>query len=246
MPYEVVHHVKVAVLCELIGKRLGVGEETRLTLIKSALTHDLGLIDIQDDLDRQTSPLTPGQQKRIREHPADGAMRLRQLGVVDPVWLDAVRHHHERLDGSGYPDGLVGDAIKIPTRVLAVADNYAAMVRDRPYRKAMLTRSAMRELMTDDGGKNDRRLIEAMIKEVGVFPPGALVKLASGEVAVVKSKGSNSAQPEIYALIKLDGMPMLTPARRDASRPEHAIQGVLPFSPYRGSLSLIRSLWMQE
>lgn len=242
-PYEVVHHVKAAVICELVGKRLGVGEVARLTLVQAALTHDLGLIDIQDDLDRQAAPLSADQQGRIRAHPAEGVRLLREMGVGDPAWLDPVLHHHERIDGSGYPDGLAGDAIRIPVRILAAADNYSAMVRDRPYRKAKLTRAAMRELMLDEANRSDRRLVEAMIKEIGVYPPGILVRLASGEAAVVKSRGGNSAFPEVHAFVKADGMPMLTPLRRDTTRTEFAITGILPFSNYKGCVSLIRSLW---
>jgi HD-GYP domain-containing protein (c-di-GMP phosphodiesterase class II) len=246
LPYEVVHHVKAGVICELVGKRLGVGEAARLTLIQAAITHDIGLIDIQEELDRQATPLSEAQQARIRSHPEDGVRILRELGVSDPAWLDPVRHHHERIDGSGYPDGLKGDEIRIPVRVLAAADNYSAMVRDRPYRKAMLTRTAMRELMLDDSSRTDRRLIEAMIKEIGVFPPGIIVRLASGEVAVVRSRGRNSAVPEIHAFVRADGMPMLATQRRDPAKAEFAIQGILPFSDYRGCVALIRSLWIPK
>jgi HD-GYP domain-containing protein (c-di-GMP phosphodiesterase class II) len=246
LPYEVVHHVKAGAICELVGKRLGVKEDARRILIQAALTHDIGLIDIQDQLDRQATPLTPEQQARIRTHPEDGVRILRELGVADPAWLDPVLQHHERIDGSGYPAGLAGDAIRVPVRVLAAADNYSAMVRDRPYRKAMLTRTAMRELMLDDGSKTDRRLVEAMIKEVGVFPPGIIVRLASGEAAVVRSRGRNSAFPEVFAFVKADGMPMLTPLRRDTARPEYAVQGILPFTDYRGCVSLIRTLWNKD
>lgn len=244
MPYEVIHHLLAAVLCELIGKKLGVKEEARSSLVMAALTHDLGLIDIQDTLDKQVAPLTPSQKARIASHPAESVQILRELGVRDPAWLDAVHHHHERIDGSGYPDRLVGDALRPPARVLAVADTYSAMVRDRPYRKAMVSRAAMREMLVTQGGQIDQRLIQAMIKEIGVFPPGVLVKLASGEIAVVKEGLADRASPVVCAFIKPDGMPMLTLLRRETARPEHTIEGIVPFSQYRGSVSLIRSLWV--
>jgi HD-GYP domain-containing protein (c-di-GMP phosphodiesterase class II) len=243
IPYEVVHHLQAAVLCELIGKKLGVKDDARLTLIKAALTHDIGLIDLQDTLDRQVAPLTADQKARIESHPRDSAEVLQRLGVTDPGWLGPVRHHHERIDGSGYPDHLTGDAIKIPVRVLALADIYSAMIRDRPYRKAMVSKGAMRELMLEQGSKTDQRLIQVMIKELGVFPPGAIVRLVNKEIAVVKERQENSAYPIVYSFVKADGMPMLTPIRRETVKADFNVDGIVPFSQYRGCISLIRSLW---
>jgi HD-GYP domain-containing protein (c-di-GMP phosphodiesterase class II) len=242
-PYEVVHHLQAAILCEVIGKKLGVKDEARLTLVKAALTHDIGLIDLQDTLDRQSTPLTPQQKERIAAHPGDSAGVLRSLGVTDPGWLDPVLHHHERIDGSGYPDQLAADAIRIPVRVLAVADIYSAMIRDRPYRKAMVSRAAMRELMVEQGSKTDQRLIQIMIKEVGVFPPGVIVRLVNGEIAVVKQRQEDSTHPIVFSFVKASGMPMLTPVRRDTAKADFNVDGIVPFSQYRNCISLIRSLW---
>lgn len=241
--YAVVHHMQAALLCELMGKTLKVKEEARLTLIKAALTHDLGLIDIQDTLDRQTAPLTVEQKERIDHHPLDSANRLAELGVTDPVWLDVVRHHHERLDGSGYPDHIQADAIGIPTRILAIADIYSAMVRDRPYRKALVSKEVMRNLLLEQGSKTDTRLIQMMIKEIGVFPPGAIVRLVNGEVSVVKQRQENSAFPIVYSFFR-NGMPMLSPLRRETATPELNVDGIVPFSNYRGCVALLRSLWL--
>lgn len=242
--YAVVHHMQAAVLCELIGKTLGVKEEARLTLIKAALTHDLGLIDIQDRLDRQTDALTAEQKERIARHPVDSVRQLEEIGVRDAVWLDAVRHHHERLDGSGYPDHLVAEGIGIPTRILSIADTYSAMVRDRPYRKAMVSKEAMRKLLLEQGSKTDQRLIQMMIKEIGVFPPGAIVKLVNGEVGVVKLRQENSAFPIVYSFFRQNGMPMLSPVRRETIKAEYNVEGIVPFSTYRGCVALIRNLWI--
>jgi HD-GYP domain-containing protein (c-di-GMP phosphodiesterase class II) len=243
--YAVVHHMQAALLCELIGKTLGVKEEVRLTLIKAALTHDLGLIDIQDTLDRQTEPLSAAQKERINSHPLDSVRQLQELGVTEAVWLDAVRHHHERLDGSGYPDQITADAISIPTRILAIADIYSAMVRDRPYRKAMVSKEAMRNLLIEQGSKTDKRLIQMMIKEIGVFPPGAIVKLVNGEIGVVKLRQENSAFPIVYSFLR-QGMPMLSPLRRETIKAEFNVDGIVPFSNYRGCISLIRNLWLDS
>jgi HD-GYP domain-containing protein (c-di-GMP phosphodiesterase class II) len=241
--YAVVHHLQAAILCELVGRKLGIRDEVRLPLVKAGLTHDIGLLDIQDILDRQLAPLTPLQRERIERHPVDSERILYELGATEPAWLEPVRHHHERLDGSGYPDGCSGEAIPMPTRMLAIADIYSAMVRDRPYRKAMVSGEAMRKLMLEQGAQTDSRLIQLMIKEIGVFPPGAIVRLASGEIAVVKKRMANSTCPQVCAFVKPTGMPMLSPVSRDTASPGFAIEGMVPFSNYRGSIAVIRSLW---
>ena len=241
--YSVVHHLQAGLLCELVGKRLGLKEEGRLTLIKAAITHDIGLHDIQDRLDSQVAPLSDQQKARIQSHPADSVRILCELGVTDRVWLNAVLQHHERIDGSGYPEKCMGEVITPPARILAVADIYSAMVRDRPYRKAMVSKEAMRQLLIDQGKTTDARVTQIMIKEVGVFPPGTIVKLANGEVAVVKERSDNHVTPVVYAFMRPDDMPRLSPARRETALAQYSIEGMMPFSRYKGCMSIIRGLW---
>jgi len=244
--YAVVHHLLAAILCELIGKKLGVKDESRLVLIKAALTHDMGILDIQDGLERQSAPLRADQKERIHAHPDDGVEILRKLGVDNPIWLDAVRSHHERLDGSGYPRNLKDDQVTTATRILAVADIYSAMVRDRPYRKAMVSKDAMRQLLVAEGRKTDLRLIQMMIKEIGVFPPGTIVRLANGETGVVKQRQENSAHPIVCSFLRPCGVPMLNPVRRETTKDEFNIDGIMPFSNFTGSIALIRRLWTRD
>jgi len=241
--YGIVHHLKTAVLCELIGKKLGIGDAARKTLVQAALTHDLGLIDIQDILDRQTQPMTAQQVERIRSHPADSCRLLEQNGVRDPTWLDTVLHHHERIDGSGYPNQLAEDAIKLPARVLAVADVYSAMIRARPHRKAWRSQDAMRTIMLEEDTKIDWRIVQAMIKAVGMFPPGAIVKLVTGKIGVVKEPTQHIACPIVYSFMRPDGTPMLTPIYRDTSDSQHSVCDIVLFLEYRRYIPLIRGLW---
>lgn len=241
--YSVLHPLQAAILCELVGKKLGVGDDARLTLVQAALSHDLALLDVQDDLDRQLAPLTDDQWAVVQAHPAETVALLRELGVSNAVWLNAVGQHHERLDGSGYPGGLRAEQLPAPTRILMIADIYSAMIRHRPYRKALVSTDAMRQLLVGQGEKTDPRLTQLMIKELGVFPPGALVRLASGEIAMVKERVANTASPVAYAFIRTDGMPMTVPVRRETARSEFQIQGLVPVDQYRGSASLLRRLW---
>lgn len=241
--YGVVHHLQAAMLCELIGKRLGIKEAERRVLVKAAITHDIGVHDIQNILDCQAEPLSDQQKARIKSHPQDGTDLLSDLGVTERLWLDAVLYHHERIDGSGYPSQRLGESIAVPTRILAVSDIYSAMVRDRPYRKALVSKDAMRQMLVGQGKTIDSSLTQLMIKEVGVFPPGSIVKLSNGEVAVVKQRSDNTALPIVYAFVKPDGLPRSTPARRQTNTSDCSIEGLVPFSRYRAATSAVRGLW---
>jgi HD-GYP domain-containing protein (c-di-GMP phosphodiesterase class II) len=242
-PYAVLHHLQAAILCEIAGKKLGVKDEARQKLVKAALTHDIDLLDIQHVLDQQTIPLSELFKERIQSHPKNTAAKLKGLGVSDKTWLDAVEQHHERLDGSGYGKHLSGSAISIPARLLAIADIYSAMIRDRAHRRAILTKDALRKLIQEHGGKLDGRLTQVLIKEIGVFPPGILVQLESKEIAVVKNRPENGINPIVYAFINELGKPMSAPSQRDTSAPEYKITSIVPITKYLSSFPIIRSLW---
>ncbi|MCX7174492.1 MAG: HD domain-containing protein [Proteobacteria bacterium] len=245
-PYAVVHHLQAAILCELAGKKLGAKDESRGKLVKAALTRDIDLMDIQQVLDRQTIPLSDKHLERIQKHPKSSVTRLQELGVNDKSWLDAIEHHHERLDGSGYPGRLSGNAIGIPARLLAITDIYSAMIRDRANRKAILPKEALRKLLLEHKGKIDERLTQVLIKEIGIFPPGVIVQLANKEIAVVKQRGPDGLHPVVHSFIDAAGMSIPSPYECDTTKPEFQIKGMLPTSEHRGSLAALRNLWVDS
>ncbi|MDD3482726.1 HD-GYP domain-containing protein [Azovibrio restrictus] len=244
-PYEVLHHLQAALICEILGRRLGVPEEPRLSLVQAALTHDIGVTDVQFQLEREEA-LSPELRERVRRHPEDGVRLLRALGVSDRTWLEAVAHHHERLDGQGYPQGLRGEQVPVSSRVLMIADIYSAMIQDRPYRKAIFSREALRQLFVDMEQQCDQRLTQLLIKEIGIFPPGAVVRLANGEVAVVAERRDNSASPLVYTFLNAQGLPTLAPMRRETNRKEAAVQSMASIRAYPACLRMVRSIWLQE
>lgn len=242
-PYAVVHHLQAAVLCELSGKKLGVKDDSRRKLVKAALTSDIDLMDIQHVLDKQSIPLSDKHMLRIQNHPKSSVEKLKELGVSDKNWLDAIEHHHERLDGSGYASRLSGNAIGIPARLLAITDIYSAMIRDRANRKAILPKDALRKLMLEHKGKIDERLTQVLIKEIGIFPPGVIVQLANQETAVVKKRGEDGLHPLVYAFIDAEGMPLRAPYVCDTKKPEYQIKGMLQTADYRASMPVLRGFW---
>ena len=129
---------------------------------KAALLHDLGKICVPDHILMKPDKLSDEEMDIIKKHPLDGA---KILEAVEPI-RDAkhiIRHHHEFFDGSGYPDGLRGEAIPLGARIIAVADAFGAMTTDRPYRNALSTAEAVKELKQFSGIQFDPHIVEIFI-----------------------------------------------------------------------------------
>jgi putative two-component system response regulator len=127
----------------------------------AGLLHDLGKVGTPDAILRKDSTLDDDEWKYIRQHPEKGAEVLSHLAAYQNV-ADIVRYHHERLDGSGYPLGLTGESIPEASKMLAVADSYHAMTSDRPYRRALSSFEALKELRTMAGMSLDARWVEVL------------------------------------------------------------------------------------
>ena len=139
------HTSRVAGYVRILAEGLGFGEDDVAVFEAAAVLHDLGKIAVPDEVLNKPSSLTPAERRVIRRHSAIGA---EMVGAVDAFAQIAtmVRHHHERMDGTGYPDGLHGDAIPLGSRLIAIADTFDAITSDRPYRLARSADAALAEL----------------------------------------------------------------------------------------------------
>jgi HD-GYP domain-containing protein (c-di-GMP phosphodiesterase class II) len=170
------HSRNVAVLSVEVARELGL-EDSRVRLLEAAaLMHDVGKIGVPDDILRKAGPLTDDERVRVAEHPALGERIL--SSTSERQMLPWVRHHHERWDGTGYPDHLRAIEIPLESRILAVCDAYDAMVSDRPYRPALSVEEAAAELEAGMGTQFDPSVVEVFLRTLGPEP-------ASGESASV-------------------------------------------------------------
>lgn len=159
------HSKNVALLTMELAYELGMPREHVRRLEIAALLHDVGKIGVSDRVLRKRSPLTPAELMHVREHALLGERIVRSSGFDDvALW---VRHHHERYDGKGYPDGLAGEHIPFEARVLAVCDAYDAMTSERPYRSAMSPAAALYEIDCCIGSQFDPTVAEAFIALMG-------------------------------------------------------------------------------
>jgi hypothetical protein len=181
---------------------------------------NLSMMELQALLVEQDSPPGTRQKEQIRSHPAAAAKLLREGGIDDAEWLQAVEQHHEKSDGSGYPAGMT--TMTEAAQILRMADVYMAKISPRAKRAAMLPQQAARELFQRHPGD---ALALAMIKTLGVHPPGAFVALRSGEIGVVIRRPASGPHPVVATLSDKTGRPSLQTQIRDTSLAEFTVLG---------------------
>jgi len=160
--YTAGHSKRVALYAVRIAEAMGLDEPTKKALQYGGLLHDVGKIGIKDSILLKGHDLTPEEREIMQQHPQIGEAILKPLRSLASV-AELVRCHHERYDGSGYPQGLKEDAIPLTARILTVADAYDAMATDRPYRKRMSLEDAMAELRKGAGIQFDPQVVEAFL-----------------------------------------------------------------------------------
>jgi len=217
------HHVLHSAVLALAGARQAQWPATRQrSLAGAALTMNVAILELQAVMAEQDTPPTQRQLDQIRAHPGRSVELLRAAGIDDEAWLQAVADHHERADGSGYPRGL--KEVPEEARMLRMADVYMSKITPRAKRPPIAPQMASRQLFQQEGSSP---LAMALIKAIGVHPPGALVQLKSGEVAVVTRRGSAGPAPQVCTLSDRKGQPSIASTTFDSHDAEHAITGPL-------------------
>lgn len=224
-PYHVIHPIQSAILCEVIAARLKMEQETRLSMLSAALTCNIAMNAYQDKLHQQRKPLTDPQRSVIQKHPEAGAARLKVAGIKDELWLELVRTHHERPNGSGYPAGAHTGTLSLEAKIIALSDVYCAMVTPRPYREPVSYKATLRELFIQRGHSVDDKLTTLFVHELGLYPPGVYVWLQNGELAVVVGRTQSPKEPLVASVKKPDGNVFISPRRRNTGSEEYTIRG---------------------
>lgn len=169
-PYTGGHTKRVQDYSMAIGRTLNLPKEEMDLLLLSAILHDIGKIGVQDDILRKQAPLNREEFLLMEEHTNNGAAILRHVRSLERI-IPGVLNHHEKYDGSGYPQHLLGEQIPFTARIIAVADTYDAMTTDRPYRKALSEETALNELRRCRGTQFDPVVVDAFIATMEDTPP---------------------------------------------------------------------------
>jgi putative nucleotidyltransferase with HDIG domain len=157
------HSARVADQAARLARALGLPEPEVDLIEQAAAVHDVGKIGVQDAVLLKPGPLTPSEEARMRRHTDLGGQILTGFSLFRPG-AQIVRHHHERWDGKGYPDGLAGEAIPLGSRVVAVVDSFDAMTSDRPYRKALERTEALRRIAAGAGSQWDPEIVQVFLQ----------------------------------------------------------------------------------
>lgn len=160
------HSRPLALMAVNVGRALGLRGQELMELRYGALLHDVGKIGVPDAILHKPSHLSEDEWRLMRQHPAIGARILEPVPALAPA-ARIVRHHHERYDGHGYPDGLQGDDIPLGARILAVVDAYSAITDDRVYRRARSHDEAVQELLGNAGTQFDPLIVETFLALAG-------------------------------------------------------------------------------
>ncbi|KAF0208388.1 MAG: HD domain-containing phosphohydrolase [Actinomycetota bacterium] len=178
------HSSKVADYAVSVGVAMGLTQSDIADLRLSAVLHDVGMLEVPLEIITANRPLTAEETMTVRRHPVSGARIVKTARFDDQV-QQAVLAHHERLDGSGYPNGLRGDRIPLLARIIAVCDAYNAMTHKRPHRPAMTPEAAMSELLSGAGWSFDPQVVHALQHVTGCSPQASGVHVTAGDAALL-------------------------------------------------------------
>ncbi|RMX02625.1 phosphodiesterase [Corticibacter populi] len=231
--YSASHALVCASLCHMVAPPLGLGPHERVTLLHAAMSMNIGMTGLQDELALQTERPTLLQEQAIQDHPQAGVQLLRSLGVIDPLWLEVIAHHHtppaERL-----PLQSLNTTQRL-TRVLASIDRYAAMISPRKSRPDRSVGDSLRAIMGQRFDPRDE-VGKALAATAGLYPPGTLVKLDTQEIAVVLRRTQEPKYPMVAGIIDSKGRPYERPPLYLTASGKPRIINSLPLSAISFSL----------
>ncbi len=206
--YTFSHSIACAVWGAIVGRQLGFPPKDIDSLALSCSMMDIGKSNLPPELLRQAESPTEEQWQILQSHVQEGLNLLEENKVDDEMLRLTIQCHHERYDGSGYPNGLTGNDIPLYARIAGIVDSYDAMISDTPYSQVRSSYSAVQELQAKAGVLYQKELVEQFIQAIGVFPVGVIVEFNTGEVGVVVAQDSTRRlKPKIILLLDSDKKP---------------------------------------
>ena len=218
--YTYMHSVAVCALMVALARQLGLNDGETRDAGLAGLLHDVGKMAIDDLVLNKPGALTDAEFTLVKSHPEEGHKMLLEGKNISPVALDVCLHHHEKIDGRGYPHRLQGDAISLYAKMGAVCDVYDAVTSNRPYKAGWDPAESVRK-MAEWAGHFDQRVFQAFIKSIGIYPVGSLVRLESGRLGVVIDQTDKSLlTPKLRVFFSTRSNLRIPPEVVDLSRPE--------------------------
>jgi len=245
--YTYMHSVAVCALMIVLARQLDLPPQQVREAGYAGLLHDIGKMAIPAPILNKPGRLTDREFAEVREHPARGLELLKAGGVDDPVVLDVCLHHHEKVDGTGYPHRLRGEDISLFAKMGAVCDVYDAITSDRPYKRGWDPAEAVHKMAEWSAGHFDKTVFQAFVKSIGIYPVGSLVRLTTGRLGVVVDPGRQSLTcPQVKVFYSTASGMRMAPETVDLARPGCTEKIVSREDPAKWGFTDLDALWKDE
>ena len=216
--YTYMHSVAVCAMMVALSKQMQLDSVQTHSAGLAGLLHDLGKALVPMDVLNKPGSLTDLEFRVIKGHPAKGHELLMTGEKIDEVALDVCLHHHEKVNGSGYPKGLKGEQISQFAKMGSVCDVYDAITSNRPYKEGWDPAESIRKMAEWSAGHFDQRIFQAFVKSIGIYPVGSLVQLSSGRIGVVTEQaGKSLTTPKVKVFFSTKSNMRIMPTEVDLS-----------------------------
>ncbi|NDP40476.1 MAG: HD-GYP domain-containing protein [Rhodoferax sp.] len=242
--YTYMHSVAVCAMMVALAKQLGLDEAQTRSAGLAGLLHDLGKAVMPMDVLNKPGKLTDAEFSIMKSHPVEGHKMLLAGVNVDPIAMEVSLHHHEKMDGSGYPDRLAGDQISLWARMGAVCDVYDAITSNRPYKSGWDPAESLRKMAEWSNGHFDPKVFQAFVKSMGIYPVGSLVRLSSGRIGVVMEQtGKSLTTPSVKVFFSTKSNMRIVPQLVDLSSPGTSEKIAVREDPAKWHFADLNELW---
>jgi HD-GYP domain-containing protein (c-di-GMP phosphodiesterase class II) len=241
---HVKHCINTAILSTLIAQAMKKPEDEIQIICAASLTMDIGLAAVTSNESKSEDANRNQLTARIDQHPELSRNILQQAGVKNQDWLCYVEQHHEMIDGSGYPLGLANEQISENSQIISLADQYLELIETRDCQQGRHPYLALREILTMQGQSIRIDLAAYLIKVLGIYPPGSVVKLQNGEVGIVTKRHKNGVDLTIQSIISPRGAILQSPVKRETEHKIFSIQEAISLS-YSNIKFSMEELWGQ-
>ena len=223
--YTYMHSVAVCALMIALSRQLGLDEQQTRDAGMAGLLHDLGKAMIPMEILNKPGKLTDEEFALVKTHPEEGYRLLLEGKGISEIAKDVCLHHHEKIDGSGYPKGLNGESMSLYAKMGAVCDVYDAVTSNRPYKAGWDPAESIKR-MAEWKGHFDPTVFQAFVKSLGIYPIGSFVRLESGKLGVVVEQGEQSLlKPKVKVFFSTKSQAYIRPETIDLARSPEKIAG---------------------